>query len=156
MQELTTKQTRFVEEYSTNFNATKAAIGAGYSEKTARSIGCSLLTKVDIRSAIKKHLDALSTDSYVSREVILTGLLKEAMGRGENSTATSRVASWGHLAKLTGLYTDTQPQTTIDDVFRDIMERNAERVRVKGLLPKNHINFDELPAIDEDGNFIES
>ncbi|HZA21527.1 MAG TPA: terminase small subunit, partial [Dehalococcoidia bacterium] len=36
---LTGKQARFVEEYSTSFNATQAAIRAGYSEKTARCWG---------------------------------------------------------------------------------------------------------------------
>ena len=154
MQELTTKQQRFVEEYVIDFNASRAAISAGYSEKTARSISSELLTKPDIRRAVKTHLEQLSTDSYVSREVILTGLLKEAMGRGENSTATSRVASWGHLAKLCGLYTDTKPQTTVDDIIRDITARNAASREVKGLLPKNHINFNEQPAIDEDGYVI--
>ena len=67
MQELTIKQQRFVEEYVIDFNASRAAISAGYSEKTARSISSELLTKPDIRSAVKTHLDGLSTDSYVSR-----------------------------------------------------------------------------------------
>jgi len=94
MQDLTTKQQRFIEEYVIDFNATKAAINAGYSEKTARSIGCELLTNPNIRSAIKQQLERLSADSYVSREVILTGLLKEAMGTGESSTPASRVNAW--------------------------------------------------------------
>lgn len=136
MPELTTKQQRFVEEYAIDFNATRAAISAGFSEKTARSISSELLTKPDIRRAVKTYLDGLSTDSYVSREVILTGLLKEAMGRGENSTPASRVASWGHLAKLSGLYLDTQPQTNVDDIIRDITRRNAENRN--GLLPKDN------------------
>ncbi|MCW8864064.1 MAG: terminase small subunit, partial [Colwellia sp.] len=137
MQDLTTKQQRFVEEYVIDFNATRAAISAGYSEKTARSISSELLTKPDIRSAIKTHLDELSTDSYVSREVILTGLLKEAMGRGESSSANSRVSAWDKLAKLSGLYADTKPQLSIDDIIRDITENNA--AKRKSLLPKDNI-----------------
>ena len=136
MQKLTTKQQRFIEEYVTDFNASRAANSAGYSKKTARSISSELLTKPDIRSAIKTHLDGMSTDSYVSREVILTGLLKEAMGKGENSTAASRVASWGHLAKLSGLYLDTKPQTTVDDIICAITQRNADNRN--GLLPKDN------------------
>lgn len=154
MQELTTKQQRFVEEYVIDFNASRAAISAGYSEKTARSISSELLTKPDIRSSVKSHLEQLSTDSYVSREVILTGLLKEAMGKGENCTATSRVSAWDKLAKLSGLYVDTKPQASVDDIIRDITERNSASRAVKGLLPKNHINFDDLPAINEDGYAI--
>lgn len=154
MQELTTKQQRFIEEYVIDFNATRAAINAGYSEKTARSIGCELLTKPDIRSAIKQRLEELSADAYVSREVILTGLLKEAMGTGENSTPASRVNAWSQLGKLSGLYADTAPQTSVDDIIRDITARNAESRKVKGLLPKNHINFDDQPVIDESGNVV--
>ena len=154
MQELTTKQQRFIEEYVIDFNATKAAINAGYSQKTARSISCELLTKPDIRSAIKHQLAQLSADSYVSREVILTGLLKEAMGTGENSTPASRVNAWSQLGKLSGLYTDTAPQTSVDDIIRDITARNAESRKVKGLLPKNHINFDNQPVIGESCNVV--
>jgi phage terminase small subunit len=39
MANLTPKQQRFVEEYLIDLNATQAAIRAGYSEKTAKSIG---------------------------------------------------------------------------------------------------------------------
>jgi phage terminase small subunit len=36
---LTDKQKRFVTEYLVDLNATQAAIRAGYSQKTARSVG---------------------------------------------------------------------------------------------------------------------
>ena len=42
------RQRRFADEYIISGNATDAAIKAGYSEKTARSQGQRLLTKVDI------------------------------------------------------------------------------------------------------------
>jgi phage terminase small subunit len=46
------KQTRFVEEYLVDLNATQAAIRAGYSQKTARQIGSENLAKPDIQNAI--------------------------------------------------------------------------------------------------------
>ena len=46
---LTDKQEAFCDEYLKDFNATQAAIRAGYSEKTARSAGQRLLTNVDIK-----------------------------------------------------------------------------------------------------------
>ena len=52
MGKLTPKQARFVEEYLVDLNATQAAIRAGYSEQTARSIGYENLTKPDIQQAI--------------------------------------------------------------------------------------------------------
>ena len=42
---LTAKQSRFVEEYLVDLNATQAAIRAGYSPDSAREIGCENLTK---------------------------------------------------------------------------------------------------------------
>lgn len=50
---LTEKQKRFVEEYLVDLNATQAAIRAGYSERTARSIGAENLTKPDIQDAVQ-------------------------------------------------------------------------------------------------------
>ncbi len=54
---LTIKEQLFVDYYLSNgFNATQATISAGYSEKTARSIGYRLLTKVHIREAIMEQM----------------------------------------------------------------------------------------------------
>lgn len=60
--DLTTKQKRFVDEYvgGANGNATQAAKRAGYSEKTARSVGHENLTKPDIQAAITERLDQLA------------------------------------------------------------------------------------------------
>jgi phage terminase small subunit len=155
MNELTTKQYRFVEEYVVDFDATKAAIRSGYSKHTAGVIGCENLTKPKIKSAIQKHLKGLSTDTFITRELIMSGILKEAMDRSEGSTHASRVSAWGKLAKVSGLYVETQTTTTIDDIIRDITERNSESMRVKGLLPKNHINFEDRMDFDNEGNVIE-
>jgi len=152
MQELTTKNKRFIEEYVIDFNATRAAINAGYSEKTARSIASELLTKPDIRNAIKHHLDKLSAETFINREMILTGLLKEAMDRGERSTSAARVSAWDKLAKVSGLYIDVQVTTTVDDIIRDITARNAENRN--GLLPKDNIRPEDRLIFDSDGNVI--
>lgn len=49
---LTSKQELFVKEYLIDLNATKAAMRAGYSEKTAYSIGQENLKKPEIAEAI--------------------------------------------------------------------------------------------------------
>ena len=50
---LTEKQKRFVEEYLVDMNATEAAKRAGYSEKTAYSIGFENLRKPEIQEEIQ-------------------------------------------------------------------------------------------------------
>lgn len=56
--QLTPKQLRFVHEYAVDLNGTKAAIRAGYSSKTARSIASENLQRPAVKSAIKKALRA--------------------------------------------------------------------------------------------------
>ena len=54
---LTPKQRLFVAEYLESYNATKAAIKAGYSEKTAAVMGHENLRKPNIKAAIGQALD---------------------------------------------------------------------------------------------------
>lgn len=55
---LTPKRKRFVSEYLANgFNATKAAISAGYSKKTAHSQGPRLLEDVEIKAALANRAE---------------------------------------------------------------------------------------------------
>lgn len=60
---LTAKQEKFCQEYLIDLNATQAAIRAGYSVDTAKSIGCENLTKPDIQlkiSELRKELNDLN------------------------------------------------------------------------------------------------
>ncbi len=71
---LTPKQRRFVEEYPIDLNATQAAIRAGYSAKTAYSIGHENLSKPEIALALRDHVAALSKHSGVTAQSVLTRL----------------------------------------------------------------------------------
>jgi phage terminase small subunit len=66
---LSPKRIAFVEEYLRTFNAADAARRAGYSERTARSMGQQLLTLVDVQAAIKARLNqnAMTTDEVLNR-----------------------------------------------------------------------------------------
>jgi phage terminase small subunit len=76
--ELTDKQEKFCYEYCLDFNATRAAIKAGYSEKTARSIASTLLTNVNIQARIKKMQDNLAETAGLSRLRVLNEHMKMA------------------------------------------------------------------------------
>lgn len=73
---LTAKQQRFVDEYLTDLNATQAAIRAGYSEKTARSISNENMTKPDIQAAIAKGMQARSGRTEITQDMVLRELAK--------------------------------------------------------------------------------
>jgi phage terminase small subunit len=73
---LTDKQQRFVEEYMIDFNATQAAIRAGYSEKTARKIGQENLTKPDIQEEIQKRKNKLTEKSEINAQWVLDNFVE--------------------------------------------------------------------------------
>lgn len=63
---LTDKQERFCYEYCIDFNATKAAIRAGYSEKTANEQGSQNLAKLSIQTRISEMKSNLSETAGIS------------------------------------------------------------------------------------------
>ena len=65
---LTPKQERFVEEYIVDFNATRAARVAGYSEKNVDKIGWQLLGKARVSEAIEKQREKMSRKTGLSVE----------------------------------------------------------------------------------------
>lgn len=69
--ELTGKQKAFCREYIFDFNASRAARVAGYSEATAGSIGSENLTKPEIQAYIKELQDDLAKTVGVSKAMIL-------------------------------------------------------------------------------------
>ena len=72
--ELTAKQERFVNEYLVDLNASKAAIRAGYSEKSAYSIGQENLCKPEIREATQ----ILPASSLTKSEIISFSFLENS------------------------------------------------------------------------------
>jgi len=64
----TEKQKRFIKEYIIDYNATKAAQRAGYSKKTAYSIGQELLKKPEIQEKLQKQLDKINKKTEASAE----------------------------------------------------------------------------------------
>lgn len=68
---LTDKQQRFVDEYLIDLNATQAAIRAGYSEKTARAVGCENLTKPDIMNAVHNAKAKRSERTQITQDRVL-------------------------------------------------------------------------------------
>lgn len=92
---LTNKQTRFVEEYLRDFNATQAALRSGYSARTAYSIGSENLKKPEIMEAIRER--CMSADEVLARmtdiargdladlmDITTTGYSLQLMVRNDN------------------------------------------------------------------------
>ena len=83
------RQEKFVREYCKDFNASQAAIRAGYSVKSARFIGQENLTKPYIQAEIQKFLKkSVQSDIADVNEIVqfLTSVVRGDIGN---------VSSWG-------------------------------------------------------------
>lgn len=72
------RRTRFVKEYLIDQNATRAAIAAGYSQKTARSQGNRLLTIADIKDQIETQNEKINQKLDISVERVKLELARLA------------------------------------------------------------------------------
>jgi len=90
---LNTRQRLFVSEYLVDLHASKAAIRAGYSEKTASQIGNALLRKAPIQELIlsgyNSMLDRVRTEAIATRTEVL-----------EKDTNIARANLFDFIAKL--------------------------------------------------------
>jgi hypothetical protein len=103
---LTPKQARFVQEYLKDANGKQAAIRCGYRPSRAERTACELLSLRKISEAVAAGQDQLDEFAGLTRKRVIDGLLAEAEFRGEGSVASARVAAWGHLAKIRGMFTE--------------------------------------------------
>jgi len=68
---MTPKQKRFVDEYLIDLNATEAALRAGYSKRTAYSIGNENLKKPEIQKAIHQQMKDREKRTEISQDKVL-------------------------------------------------------------------------------------
>lgn len=128
MAKLTLKQQRFADEYIISLNATDAAIKAGYSKKTAYSIGPENLKKPEIKSYIDKRLAELEDEKIAKQDEILRYLSSIMRGEEKEQTlisqgefgqtitdidvsAKDRIKAAELLGKRYGIWTDKIEQT---------------------------------------------
>ena len=78
MAKLTKKQLQFVNEYMIDMNATKAAIRAGYSAKTASRIAVELLNKTHVSDAVHVALTRRAHRTEVTADRVISELAKLA------------------------------------------------------------------------------
>lgn len=77
---MTAKQNRFCNEYLIDCNATQAAIRAGYSAKTAYSVGQRMLKNVEVKKYIDERFEKLKNDNIADTQEIMEYLTSVMRG----------------------------------------------------------------------------
>jgi phage terminase small subunit len=104
---MTPKHQKFVDNYLTCGNATKAAIAAGFKKKGARVWACRLLKKPEIKAAVEAHKEKLTAQEEIRREKILNRLNQVAFASKLKRVKTSNILkALELLGKHLGLFVD--------------------------------------------------
>lgn len=169
MADLNERQTLFVLEYIKDFNASRAARDAGYSEKTAGSQGFDLLKKPEIQQAIAKALEErterlkVDADWVLQRAVELWNAnLGHLLVTPENGMPYYDLskATPEQLAAIDSLHLETVTEKDDSDevvTVRKIRVAMPKRLDVLALIGK-HVDvraFQDRLALDVEGNLAE-
>jgi len=99
---LTPKQNKFIDEYMIDLNATQAAIRAGYSKKTAHSIGSENLTKPEVIDEIKRRQEEDRKKAEVTKEEVVIKVKELLHTTDFNPVHTTNLKAAEFLAKMFG------------------------------------------------------
>ena len=127
---MTERQKRFCDEYLIDLNATQAAIRAGYSERSASSIGERILRNDDVRSYISEQLERIHNENTADAQEVM-----------EYLTAVMRGKSVSHVLAFVG------------DGYQKVIEKppdEKERLKAAELLGKRYGLFTDRVELDAD------
>jgi len=140
MNKLTPKQRKFCLEYLKDFNATRAAVEAGYSKKTASVIGTENLGKPNIQDYLAERTRKYTEKAEIDIELILSHLynmaffdVKEMLDERGDLLPTSE---WPPIAGklISGM-----------DIKKTIDSKGGETVIVKSIkMPSRERNTENL------------
>lgn len=125
---LNEKQQRFADEYLIDLNATRAAIRAGYSEKTAAAQASRLLKDVNVSAYIKERMATQEEDTIASADEVMRYL-----------TAVIRGQSRSHVLARNDLGAEYILEKPPDE---------KERLKAAELMGKRHQLFTDKVKVD--------
>lgn len=141
---------RFCQEYVIDLNATKAAIRAGYSEKSAYSIGNRLLKKDEVQERLKE----LQSDLQKASEITALRILRE-----QKKIAFSSIAhlhnSWIELKDFEAL-TDDQ-KACIKSISSKVVKKNVGTKEEPEIVDVEFVKiemYDKQKALDSIANLL--
>jgi phage terminase small subunit len=129
--EVSPKAERFVTEYLIDLNATKAAIRAGYSAKSAASIGEENLRKPEIAAAIKAAQSERAENNGMTVDAHLLALKEirdAAISEGKYSAAATAEVARG---KVAGFYVEQVKIEDITDRAEQMRKRREARLAAR-------------------------
>ncbi|EGQ0378776.1 terminase small subunit [Staphylococcus pseudintermedius] len=153
MSKITPKQQRFADEYLKTLNATQAAKNAGYSQKTAYSIGHRLLQNENVSAYITAQKDKIMDENILEAKELLYLLSRAATG--EETESREMLVKKGNYEPNP----DNERHSIIYNEHVEIVEvpiKISDRNKARELLGKYHKTWTENHNINVEGvSFID-
>lgn len=138
---MTVKQKRFCDEYLISGNATDAAIKAGYSPKTAYSIGNENLSKPEIKAYIQAELDKIHSAKIADAEEVMKYL--SSVMRGEHTEEVPILCGDG-CQELTQKEVGAKERLKAAELIGKRYGMFTDKVGVEGVVPVIITGDDQL------------
>lgn len=122
--ELSEIQKRFVKEYVVDFNAPRAFVAAGYSQKSSPSYPYVLLRDEKIKDAIQKEIDAKLQRIEITQDHVIYELAKIAF------SDISNYIHWDEHGNIT-VVPSTEPNLATSAISEFQKTKNGNVVRIK-------------------------
>jgi len=127
---LNPKQLIFCKEYLIDLNATQAATRAGYSKKTAYSMGQRLLKKVEIQKELQKGMDKRAKKVDITADRVLEEIAKMAFSNIQDFiTVNDDGTACVDLSGMTREQAAAIQEVTVDQYVDKSMDEDGERVK---------------------------
>ncbi|MEF8699083.1 MAG: terminase small subunit [Candidatus Accumulibacter sp. UW26] len=120
---LTPRQLAFVDAYSADGNATRAARVAGYAEKSAKVIACRLTKDNRIAARIASRRAENAEKFAITKEEVIAGILSAIEMAREQQNPAAMISGLVQVAKLCGFYEPEVRRIEVSD--------SAARVQAK-------------------------
>ncbi len=112
---LTAKQKAFIKQYLIDGNATRSAIAAGYSAKTAYAAGSRLLKHVQVDTEINKQVNKRSEKLELTADYVL-GSIRDIAERCKLTMPMAAIKAYELLGKHLKLFTDVTEERGAKDL----------------------------------------
>ena len=155
--ELTPKQKKFVDNYIESGNATQSAIKAGYSKKTAKSVGSENLTKPDIKSYIEKKMKEIESYKIMDAKEAMELLTRIARGEEKETVIVGTADGLASTTKEADLKTRINATKELLKRYPDndkLVEQQIRKLKAEADIAEAHAKLVDTSFNEEDRTII--
>ena len=154
---LTPKQKKFADNYIESGNATQSAIKAGYSRKTAKSVGSENLTKPDIKSYIEKKMKEVESHKIMDAKEAMELLTRIARGEEKETVIVGTADGLASTTKEADLKTRINATKELLKRYPDndkLLEQQIRKITAEADIAEARAKSVDTSFNDEDRTII--